>query len=456
MKREVLYLPKAKVQIDETDPRFPFGARGQRPVKFFVHDINDASRIGALKIPGLLRHGAKLQCTWDLAPEVCIHLGMPGALDEAYARRDATLPLIPGKARYKTMLVSTARREYQAEAALFLLKRAYGINADVPRAGKCIVFVAVHALSGSKKTLVICRALGKYVWAREFAQWAGISVCLLSGRAAAECKMVCVTCRGMKYIVPPGSEEAVACEACKDKNGVPQGGTYYEVRKLVQMTEKVSIEVRDEKAIEKNNQKILKWKDKETQRYLKWLEDNDEWEAKAATGSKKKRPPPFELKPKPTLLPTVKETRETRPVYPEVWTCRKHREVRLSSPGRCPACKVEFDEVIRQAEVYVCNYDILNMQKDRTNRGRILLREDLPGWLPTLTKTGLELVGLDEVHCIRGWTGKSEDDVQSKADAVETVCESVERVYAITGTPSCGYVRDYWRMLSIISKGLWS
>lgn len=114
-------------------------------------------------------------------------------------------------------------------------------------------------------------------------------------------------------------------------------------------------------------------------------------------------------------------------------------------------------EVLEAAEIVVTNYDILLAQKDKTTRGVEFVRTDLPGWGPVLAQLNFSLVGLDEVHKIRGFAlGNQETKTQSRRERVNDVCERIPQIIGISGTPMMGFVRDLFSQLDVLSGGLWS
>ena len=115
--------------------------------------------------------------------------------------------------------------------------------------------------------------------------------------------------------------------------------------------------------------------------------------------------------------------------------------------------KEEVAEAIRNARYVIVNYDLLVAQKAKDGTGRTYYRTDLPGWVPMLSRYYFDTCLLDESHNCRGWSSDESRRGQTRRERVCAVCAPIDRVWAITGTPMFGFVRDYWGQLDVISNG---
>ena len=189
------------------DSLTPLGHRGERPVHFWV---GPETAQPLLCIPGVWMAPGGVDCSWDASPAVARALGVqPPPLQLAAA------PQLPGLEHYKALGMHQKLRPYQFEMAEFLALRAYAINADPLRSGKTITTIAAAIARGSKKTLTICPAIAKLVWASEIGKWTKGRALLLYGRAADEAREFCIDCMGSG--LTPGGE--AHCPSCRTKNG---------------------------------------------------------------------------------------------------------------------------------------------------------------------------------------------------------------------------------------------
>ena len=131
------------------------------------------------RVPGVSYNGGALRCGWDAAPLVARLLDRP--VPEVPAR--AEFPT-PGIEEFLRLGLKSKLRPYQHEAVLFLARRSWGLLADVMRSGKSFSALAAATLVGAQRVLIMCTALGKWVWADEITKWLGKTALILSGRGA--------------------------------------------------------------------------------------------------------------------------------------------------------------------------------------------------------------------------------------------------------------------------------
>lgn len=141
------------------------------------------------------------------------------------------------------------------------------------------------------------------------------------------------------------------------------------------------------------------------------------------------------------------------------WYCTACAGRGSKDGSRCKPCKGngtrvvqrdELDSALRTARFTICNYDILIGQKDRTLTGVEFLRDDLPGWVPRLRKSGrFDVVLLDESHKIgqKGWRRKTVSQLLPRNEH--------DRTWLLTGTPTNGRLSTLWYQLDLASGGLW-
>lgn len=221
MLEERLAIPDGQIVLKQTPPEFPLGLRGQRPV-WFLLDQHRANEVRQAEIPGVIVRGAKVECAWDSAFVVSDLLGAGNIIDAAYTKRaQGDLPL-PGLARYRELGLDKVLRDYQKLGASFLARRAYAMLCDPPRAGKTLQAIAASVLTASKRTLILCPSLAKYVWAGEIAKWAGDEAVILFGQAGDEVRTYCKTCRLRGYVTREDGTK-LKCRDCRARNGQPLG-----------------------------------------------------------------------------------------------------------------------------------------------------------------------------------------------------------------------------------------
>jgi hypothetical protein len=406
-------MTRAHVAIADTSPEFPLGARGQRPIRFTLKHADDARALKAMGIPGVLVRGSQVHCAFDAASTVAQALGEPEAFAQVLQERCTMRVPLPGKAKYDASLISTSRRDYQAEGIRFLLRRSHAILGDVPRAGKCLMILGTAVLADVPKVLILCNSLGKYVWAEEIAKWLGESCTLLFGRSGTEARTFCVTCMGRGSVPDTsgdvdeyGTPKRMKCRACM-RRGQSRGEVLHLVRTLEQETQ--------------------------PEVYFQ------------STGRLKKDGTPH------------RQRRVRRVPVPGVFQCPRHPDEVDTHARLCTQCQADLYAEIDRHRFVVVNYDILTAQRDRSDTGRTFVREDLAGWAPILARHQFAMAVADESHKLRGWHGKGAGSktTQTRRERANEVCANIPRVYGVTGTPVYGFTRDLWGQLDFVSGGLW-
>ena len=203
--------------VRNSAPHFPLGGRGDRPLFFPCSGLDVKVLTG---IPGVARQRGGVCCSWDAAPLVADHLGFdcPPAPTEANVDLKTELMAMPGRAWWRDLDFGVNLRSYQKIGALFLARRSYGLCCDPMRAGKTRTALAAAVLRGTSKTLIVCPALAKYVWAKEILKVIGDEAIILSGRSGEKARWFCGTCLGRGQ-----TETEKHCPGCKAKNGQSRG-----------------------------------------------------------------------------------------------------------------------------------------------------------------------------------------------------------------------------------------
>jgi len=139
------------------------------------------------------------------------------------------------------------------------------------------------------------------------------------------------------------------------------------------------------------------------------------------------------------------------------WACRKHPDVRspAGSPEVCSKCKDEMVQALMSRRMTVVNYEILKPQGRADEFGRIQMPDNMRGWARILKLVPWDLVIIDEAHTLRTFDTVYKNRGKRIADFVKAIADSAPYVWALSGTPIFGYVRDLWPQLDLISKGLW-
>lgn len=155
------------------------------------------------------------------------------------------------------------------------------------------------------------------------------------------------------------------------------------------------------------------------------------------------------------LEPEIFETGDATVWPPRYRGCRKHKDKIQDTATECAACRSLLTQTVRQAPFVVVNYDIINGQRERDAEGGLVRRLDLPGWTSLLMSGHFDTVLLDEAHVLRAIDYKSiQKTRKARGERIYDAVIDVPRVWALSGTPSCGFVRDLWPQYNIISKGL--
>ena len=419
MKSEKIITSFGRVEISETPEKFPFGLRGERPVKFIVNDIADITKVhrtdpdtkqGIFSIPGVVVRGKSISCAFDASEIIAEYLGDPHCLDDTLARRNSYSVPLPGKDRYAEHIKDKLRRPHQSDGILYLIRRAYAYLADCPRAGKCIQTIGAAELVGSEKILIVCPSLAKYVWAEEVWKWARQESVILFGRSGADARVYCVNCNGKGTVSRDdgvvdefGLPVQTTCPKCSGK-----GEIRYVVHKL----------------------------EMEIKSYV--THEN--------TGK-------FKKDGTPRLQRRVVKYTDLKPKF----VCPVHTDEIDIYERQCKRCKKSLYDVLSRARWLICNFDILSGQKEKDDWGSTFVREDLPGWAPVLAQFTFDMAIADEIHRLRSYTTSSKGSKStSRIQRLNEVCHNIERVYALSGTPVYGHVRDLYNSLDFISKGLWS
>ena len=161
-------------------PRGPpvslMGRRGEWPVYVRVLAASDEQIDDALAIPGTARRGATIACTWDAAPYVLEALGRgPADVDamrqHVVQRAMVNAALLPGLARYQSLGLPAQTQPHQKDDILMLAAFSGALICEPPRSGKSFTALAADILVDSRKTLIVCPAVVKNVWADEIFRW---------------------------------------------------------------------------------------------------------------------------------------------------------------------------------------------------------------------------------------------------------------------------------------------
>lgn len=346
MKAETIHLgEKGRVDISATSDAFPLGERGKRPLRFTLYDDDLFRKVKELEIPGVISRGARVDCAWDAAHIVASAIGEPDALKGALAERLSCKVPFPGKEEYERFGFKDKLYDYQREDVRFLLRRAYAILGELPRAGKCVVIIATFVACGARRLLILCNALGKYVWGQEVAKWLDDEAVLLFGRAGTKAHVYCKHCvRGNVAVTGPASllsntPSFIPCPACAG-----QGERIYLVHTLERVTEaRVWNEVSPENEA-KYLAKVAGYEAKCAEKKTAW---NAKWEWKW------EKAPPLKL-PKRPEPPKGKRRVEHVPVEPPLYRCPVHTDETDLVERQCSKCKNEMLAVMEKARIVVC------------------------------------------------------------------------------------------------------
>lgn len=136
--------------------------------------------------------------------------------------------------------------------------------------------------------------------------------------------------------------------------------------------------------------------------------------------------------------------------------------------AHCDACKAangqsygarifrdgDVSKALQSSRFVISNYDILIPQFRHDAAGKRETDEALPGWTEALQRAGFDLIIADEAHVLRGRSSLDRRG-ETKRDRLVKVASSVERVWALTGTPIYGRVADLWSLLDFVTDGLY-
>lgn len=470
MKAETVNLESCRIFLSKVPDEFPLGARGARPVKFLVYEDEVLEELHRLQIPGVLIRGRQAICAWDAAPEVAIVIGADAQQvidDEIEYRSKVDVPL-PGLARYRELGLHEVRRDYQAEDIRFLVRLAYGILGEPPRAGKCLVILSLVVLVDAKRVLIVCNSLGKLVWAEEIAKWLKEDSVIYYGRSGTHARIFCRTCLGSTAVDDPsgakdadGYAEQIACPDCKAKNGQSLGERILRINHLRQQTQtEVFFEKPSEERMEKYYDKLDRWREKNEERREKWRQRTEkkkqEWGKKDPARRKPFVPPPGPKELKKPEPPGATRRQRQVPVEPPTYVCPDHPDEIDTFSRYCLQCRTAFFEALEDIKFHIMNYDITTAQKDKDDQGATIYRDDLPGWGPVVARLEFDFALASEGHRLRGWESGAYKGKQNRRERINEICHPFKRAFIETGTPTCGNTRDLWGLLDFVSRGLFS
>lgn len=393
-----------------------------------------------------------MYCTWDIAWRVADLLGV----DRYLAPLSADIEL-PGLADYDRTSLRTFLRTYQKTAIFFLLLRAYAILALPMRTGKTVTALAADRLLGPHRTLIVCPSIAKWVWAEEIARRFRESAVILEGLSGLEAKIFCVACMG-RGVLDDGSR----CSTCIQHNGSSYGYRILQVRPLTLRVQPLATQPLGRAGIGRS---VGGRSQSRSQQFSPspQLNMSGETARSAPDGRSARRGPCIRVNLAHTLgaereigprLPTVREAAAARALAPPLYQCPEHPDVIADRPLYCTRCRTYFYGVLQSARYISVNYDILAAAEARTKEGRVVgARADMPGWVPTLEWLAPSVAILDEGHIAKSRPEKKRA-WKTRHFALKRVLRGVSRVWALTGTPLDGRVRDLYGLLDVISGGL--
>lgn len=224
------------VETLTTPEEFPLGERGIRPVIFTIQDDNLLSFLKREQIPGLLIRGKRVSCAWELAPIISRWAECAPLVEQLYAERlTAKIPL-PGLDKYQELNLPKILFPHQKDVVMFGARRAYMINAEATRTGKCIESLAEVAILDLQHVLIIAPALAKLVWAEEITKWLKLDSVTVWGKGGDELRIFCTTCLGAGIVKTNGNKP---CTACRARNGQALGETIVNIKTTVRGTDGV-------------------------------------------------------------------------------------------------------------------------------------------------------------------------------------------------------------------------
>lgn len=476
------------------DPRFPLGRRGDRPLKVAM-DKATGRRIAG-DIPGAVWVKGNLTLSWDALPVAQRLFSIDAPMPE---------PVIdlPGLEEYRACFAERLRK-YQKVMLQFLVLRSYAINADPMR---CLWSGTQLTVRLAKRTVQVM-TLRELVWRfRELqyrfgegkvellsmepggeVHWNPVTAVHVSGRK--RCKSVRLASGQELIATPEHKVMALAAEVrwANNPTMVPLGQLKVGDALLITDGRKGQhvgwtvandiVSIRDAGELETFD--------------LTMTNPLNNYVANGIVVSNSGKTPT-------TLAAAcIIGTKKTLIVCPSiaklVWATElvkwmkqpslilygrsgeeaKEFCVRCNGTGHdlkgkyCPDCKskngqsygyriyhtrAEVLEAIKRSRFVIANYDILTPQMQRSDAGVRSERDDLPGWYAVLAEVGFDLCIIDEAHILRG-RSKGNRVGESRRDKLKVVCQFIERVWALTGTPIFGRVADMWAMLDVITHGL--
>lgn len=378
---------------------FPFGARGVRPVQF-IAGPDERARVRHL--PGIENIAGGIACAPDAAWAVAAILGRSAPAPQAPINPAS----LPGYEQYLASGFREKLRPYQKRGVEFLVNRAYAVCADAMRLGKSVTALAASVLVGANRVLIICPETAKPVWRDEIAKWLPASrIATLYGRGADELRVYCHTCKGSGRVQLEG--ESVRCPDCKAKNGSTYG---YQLVAAPASTMKLPPLGSPQDAL----LSAAVWK------HLRGLQFD-------------------------TTLP--EDAVRTWPEWDKLYLIDRKKQAQREAQAAAAA-------EIQRATHVLCNYDLLVAQVAKSATGKLGVRDDLPGWSSALAAVAFDVAIVDEAHLLRGFSTAVARRGQTRRDQCRATLAGVPRVWALTGTPIFGYVRDLWGLFDTISNGL--
>lgn len=118
-----------------------------------------------------------------------------------------------------------------------------------------------------------------------------------------------------------------------------------------------------------------------------------------------------------------------------------------------PKTAQAYDALINDSPIIVCNYEILTAQHAKDEAGRETICKGLPGWESVLAELSFDVAILDETHEFRGWSSSTKR--KQSWQRVKSAISGAKRAWGLTGTPFCGYKKDIWPQLQVLSDGLY-
>ena len=389
----------------------PLGCRGERPVVFTTESEAVASKI-ADYIVGATAQGTNVYCTWDSAWIAARLLDLPEPELPV-----ATPVAVPGIDEYRALGLDHKLRDYQKAAVRWCLRRTYGIVADPMRSGKTLTLIAAAIAAGSRRTIIACPAIAKWVWADEIAKWTGQQALILEGRGGDTARLVCRRCWGAAQV------DGARCPDCKSRSGASLGTHIYRSaasaeEQLFRTTGKPpSGRARLQMQVYRALQKL---------------------EQRAA--------PTIEELVRATGLAQAQVVSALSRLEQAGSTIRVLREVALP----------DVHDAIEGARWVVVNYDILTAQEEDDPLGRSApARADLPGWVNDLLEHSYDVAIGDECHLLRGRPSTAKRRGKTRRERFRDLVAPIPRVWLASGTPVYGFTRDLWGQLDACSGGLW-